>query len=84
VYYVYQATPFYFGWLFGLGAALGLLMSLGLFAYVNLAGRWRAARVRPPIPMEVLTRVRRWVILPLYLLSFALMGLPFLLGLIRP
>ena len=84
VYYVYRATPFYFGWLFGLGAALGLLMSLGLFAYVNLGAMWRAARVRPPLPMEVLTRLRRWVILPLYLLSLVLMGLPFLLGAIRP
>ena len=84
VYYVYRATPFYFGWLFGLGAALGLLMSVGLFAYVNLAGMWRAARVRSPLPMEVLTRLRRWVILPLYLLSLVLMGLPFLLGAIRP
>src|SRR5438093_2023033 len=60
VYYVYRATPFYFGWLFGFGAALGILLSLGLFAYVKFANseRWRAARGRPPMPVEVLWMVR--------------------------
>src|SRR2546427_10596713 len=52
VYYVYQATPYYFGSVFGLGAALSMMMSVIAFVYVRVAQSARLSSGR--------SRVMRW------------------------
>ena len=87
VYYVYQATPYYFGSVFGLGAALAMMMSVVAFVYVRVAQSARLSAGRSRVMSwgtDDIRRIRRWIVLPVYVVSFALMALPFLLGAIRP
>lgn len=85
VYYLNQATPYYFGGLFWGGATILFLMSAGLFIIVRSievterrgsAGRFSRARE--------MGWLYRWAILPGFALGGVLMALPFILGALGP
>src|SRR3990172_974625 len=83
VYYIYKATPYYFSSLFGLGSAILLSMSLGLFVFVRIMERnrpiVRRGRGVSMSPGQT-AWVRTWIVIPLYVLGLVLLALPYILS----
>ena len=86
VYLINKAAPFYFSTLFGSASWSLMIFSLALFVLVRL-DEYRLRVLKKPrfgLTPESLRSVRRYFVLPIYVLGFVLMALPFVLAALGP